>query len=113
MGTLVEVDKATLALEELKYARFKINVSVGCEANLTNYMRINENLYQISVEEECTVPEHKLCQCHWGETSEGIESEADSLASHASVKSGSCDFEEQTVEMSSEQPSSTQNCWRS
>ncbi|ESW33659.1 hypothetical protein PHAVU_001G088300, partial [Phaseolus vulgaris] len=56
MGTLIEVDKATMALEELEYARFKIRVSVGCEAKLTNYMRINENLYQISVEEECTIP---------------------------------------------------------
>jgi len=32
MGTLIEVDKATLELEELKYARFKIRVFVGCEA---------------------------------------------------------------------------------
>ena len=61
MGTLVEVDEATLDLEELEYARFKIRVSVGCEAKITSYMKINEVLYQVSVEEECTTPNYKLC----------------------------------------------------
>ncbi|KAK8472198.1 hypothetical protein PHAVU_002G142300, partial [Phaseolus vulgaris] len=61
LGTLIEVDEATMALEELEYARFKIRVSVGCEAKITSYMKINEVLYQVSVEEECTVPDYKLC----------------------------------------------------
>jgi len=51
-------------------------------------MKINENLYQILVEEECTVPEHKLCRCQWGETSDGVETEIDSIGSHVTVKSG-------------------------
>jgi len=108
LGTLVEVDEATMALDELEYARFKVGVSMGCEAKVTSYMRINEVLYQILVEEECTVPEHKLCQCHWGETSDGADSEVDSMASQVSARSGNGAFEdtrkieeeEQTVEMS-------------
>ena len=75
---------------------------MGCEAKLTNYMRINENLYQISVEEECTIPELKLCQCQWGENSEGIETEAESVASLASAQSGSRDVDEPTVEMTAQ-----------
>ncbi|ESW22039.1 hypothetical protein PHAVU_005G121500 [Phaseolus vulgaris] len=46
LGTLVEVDEATMTLDELEYARFKVRVSVGCEAKITSYMRINEVLYQ-------------------------------------------------------------------
>ena len=42
LGTLVEIDEATLALEELEYARFKMRVPVGCEAKITSYMKINE-----------------------------------------------------------------------
>jgi len=64
LGTLIEVDEATLALEEMEYARFRIRVSVGCEAKITSYMKINNVLYQVSVEEERTVPNYKLCQCH-------------------------------------------------
>jgi len=94
LGTLIEVDEATLALEEMEYARFIIRVSVGCEAKITSYMKINDVLYQVSVEEECTVPDYKLCQCHRSEESEGSETEADSIASNASVQSGSRDFEE-------------------
>ncbi|ESW04590.1 hypothetical protein PHAVU_011G108300 [Phaseolus vulgaris] len=55
LGTLVEIDEATLALEEMEYARFRIRVSVGCEAKTTSYMNINDVLYQVSVEEEYTV----------------------------------------------------------
>ena len=94
LGTLVEIDEATLALEELEYARFKIRVPVGCEAKITSYMKINEVLYQVSVEEECTVPDYKLCQCHWSEESEGMETEVGSIASNASARSGSRDFED-------------------
>jgi len=94
LGILIEVDEASLALEELEYARFKIRVSVGCEAKITSYMKINEVLYQVSVEEECTVPDYKLCQCQWSEESESMETEANSFASNASVRSGSRDFEE-------------------
>jgi len=94
LRTLIEVDEATLALEELEYARFKIRVLVGCEAKITSYMKINEVLYQVSVEEECTVPDYKLCQCQWSEESKGIETEADSIASNTSVRWGSRDFEE-------------------
>ena len=61
LGTLVEIDEATLALEEMEYARFIIRVSVGCEAKITSYMKINEVLYQVSVVEECTIPDYKLC----------------------------------------------------
>jgi len=93
LGTLVEIDEATLALEELEYARFKIRVSVGCEAKITSYMKINEVLYQVSVKEESTVPDYKLCQCHWSEESEGMDSEVGSIASNASARSGSTNFE--------------------
>ena len=94
LGTLVEVDEATMTLDELEYARFKVRVSVGCEAKITSYMRINEVLYQISVEEECTVPEYNLCQCHGGEISDGDDSEVDSMASHASGRSENGAFED-------------------
>ncbi|ESW30479.1 hypothetical protein PHAVU_002G156300 [Phaseolus vulgaris] len=94
LGTLVEIDEATLALEEMEYARFRIRVSVGCEAKITSYMNINDVLYQVSVEEEYIVPDYKLCQCHWSEESDGLETEVDSIASNDSVRSGSRDFEE-------------------
>nr|XP_007139935.1 hypothetical protein PHAVU_008G071100g [Phaseolus vulgaris]ESW11929.1 hypothetical protein PHAVU_008G071100g [Phaseolus vulgaris] len=94
LGTLVEVDEATLYLDELEYARFKVRVSVGCEAKITSYMRINEVLYQVSVEEECTVPDYNLCQCHWGGKSDGVDSEVDSMASHASGCSKNGAFED-------------------
>jgi len=118
---LIEGDEATMALDELEYARFKVRVSVGCEAKITSYMRINEVRYQISVEEECTVPEHKIFQCHWSKTSEGAETNVDSFASHASVRSGSGAFEdarkivkeEQTVEMSNAPPLFVQDRRRS
>jgi len=121
LGTLVEIDEATLALEELEYARFKIRVSVGCEAKITSYMKINEVLYQVSVEEECTVPDYKLCQCHWSDVYDGMESEASSIASNASVRSGSRDYEDggkeveenQMAEMSNVQPPSVQGHRRS
>ncbi|ESW34547.1 hypothetical protein PHAVU_001G161800 [Phaseolus vulgaris] len=121
LGTLIEVDEATMALEELEYARFKIRVSVGCEAKITSYMKINEVLYQVSVEEECTIPDYKLCQCHWSEESVSMETEVDSIASNASVRSGSRDFEygRKVVEenllakICEEQPPSTQGHRRS
>jgi len=56
LGTLVEVDDATLTLKELEYARLNVRVPVGCEAKQTSYIRINETLYQVSMEEECTIP---------------------------------------------------------
>jgi len=93
LGTLVEVDEATLALEKLEYARFKIRVLVGCEAKLTSYMKINEVLYQVSVEEECIVPDYKRCQCQWDEESAGVDTEVESIASQESARSGSKDFE--------------------
>jgi len=94
LGTLVEVDEATMTLDELEYARFKVRVLVSCEAKITSYMRINEVLYQISVEEECIVPEYNLCQCHGGETSDGDDSEVDSMESHASGRSENGVFED-------------------
>jgi len=121
LGTLIEVDEATLALEELEYARFKIRVSVGCEAKITSYMKINEVLYQVSVEEECTVPDYKLYQCHWSDVSESMETEAASIASNASERSGSRDYEDggkeveenQMAEMSIVQPPLVQGHRRS
>jgi len=97
LGTLVEVDEATLALE-LEYARFKIRVSVGCEAKLTSYMRINEVLYQVSVEEECNIPDYKLCQCQWDDETGSADTEAESIGSQASAQSGCREFEESKVE---------------
>jgi len=69
LGTLVEVDEATLALDELEFARLRIRVTVGCEAKLTLYMKINETMYEIYLMEGYTVPEHKLCQCQWDDHS--------------------------------------------
>ena len=85
------------------------------------YMKINEVLYQVSVEEECTISDYKLCQCHWNEDSEGFETEADSIASNASVRSGSRDFEEaskvveekSTAEVSMAPPLAVQGCRKS
>ena len=121
LGTLVEVDEATMSLDELEYARFKVRVTVGCEAKITSYMRINEVLYQVSMEEECTVPEYNLCQCHWGGKSDGADSEADSMTSHASGCSENGAFEdarkieeeEKTVEMSKTKPPLEQDRRRS
>ena len=121
LGTLIEVDEETLALEELEYARFRIRVTVGCEAKITSYMKINEVLYQVSVEEECTIPYYKLFQCHWNEDSKGFEIEADSITSNASVRSGSRDFEEGSkvveeksmAEVSMEPPPAVQGCRKS
>jgi len=116
LGTLVEVDEATIALEELEYARFKIRVSVGCEAKLTSYMRINEVLYQVSVEEECNIPDYKLCQCQWDDESGSADIEAESIGSRASVRSGCREFEESKVEeedSSVERPPMVQSCRRS
>jgi len=110
-----------MTLDELEYTRFKVRVPVGCEAKITRFMRINEILYYISREEECTAPEHKLCQCHWGQTSDKAETNVDSIASHVSVRSGNGAFEdarkfvdeEPTMEMSNAPPTFVQNRWRS
>ena len=79
LGSLVEVDEVTSTLEKLEYARFKIRVPVGCEAKLTRYMKINDVLYQVSEEEECTVPDYKLCQCQWDEESASVDTEVESI----------------------------------
>jgi len=99
----------------------KIRVSMGCEAKITSYMKINEVLYQVSVEEESTVPDYKLCQCYWSEESEGLDSEVGSIASNGSTHSGSRNFEvgrkvaeeNLMVELRNAQPSSEQGHRRS
>ncbi|KAK6645947.1 hypothetical protein PHAVU_L001950, partial [Phaseolus vulgaris] len=108
MGTLIEVDEATLALEELEYGRFRVRITVGCEAKINSYMKINDVLYQVSVVEECTIPDYKLC----------FETEVDSISSNASVRSGNRDFEvartaveeKSTTDVSMAPPLAVQGC---
>jgi len=61
-------------------------------------MRINEVLYQVSVEEECIIPDYKLCQCQWDDETGSVDTEAESIGSQASVRSVCREFEESKVE---------------
>ena len=50
--TLVEIDKCTLEMEELEYARVLIKLPATNEARWTKYIKINEFMFQIAIEEE-------------------------------------------------------------
>ena len=62
--TLVEIDKDTLEIKELEYARVLIKLHVAREVRWTNCMKVNETLCQIAIEEE---PVNKVKRCHFGE----------------------------------------------
>ena len=51
VGTLEEIDKYTLEMEELEYARL-IKLPVAREVRWTNCMKINETICQIATEEK-------------------------------------------------------------
>nr|XP_007132880.1 hypothetical protein PHAVU_011G132600g [Phaseolus vulgaris]ESW04874.1 hypothetical protein PHAVU_011G132600g [Phaseolus vulgaris] len=61
-------------------------------------MRINDVLYQVSVEEECIIPDYKLCQCQWDDETGSVDTEAESIGSQASDRSVCREFEESKVE---------------
>jgi len=49
VGTLIEVDEATLEKNELEYTRVYIRLLVAWEARWVKYMRINDIMCQISI----------------------------------------------------------------
>ncbi|XP_068472398.1 uncharacterized protein [Phaseolus vulgaris] len=64
VGTLVEIDKDTLEMDELEYARVLIKLPVAREARWSNCMKVNETLCQIAIEEE---PFNNIKRCYFGE----------------------------------------------
>ena len=53
IGSLVEVDAATLQKKVLAFARLRVRVPVGGETHLMKNVRFNEIECQVSIEEEC------------------------------------------------------------
>jgi len=64
VGTLVEIDKDTLEMEELEFARVLIKLPVAREVRWTNCMKVNGTMCQIVIEEE---PVNKVKRRHYGE----------------------------------------------
>ena len=64
VGTRVEIDKDTLEMEELEYARVLIKLTVARKVRWTNCMKVNVTMCQIAIEEE---PINKVKRCHFGE----------------------------------------------
>jgi len=52
VGTLLEVDEATLEWERLEYARLKVRMRVSDKANLSKRMKINDMVYSVTFIEE-------------------------------------------------------------
>jgi len=52
VGTLVEIDKCTLVMKELEYARVLIKLPVAREARWAKCMKNIEFMCQIAIEEE-------------------------------------------------------------
>jgi len=50
------------------------------------------------VEEECNIPDYKLCQCQWDDETVSADTEAESIGSQVSIRSGCREFEESKVE---------------
>jgi len=64
VGTLMEVDEATLNWERVEYARLKVRTTVASKVQICEEAWINKRVYQISVEEESSYLE---CgpSCRW------------------------------------------------
>lgn len=82
VGTLVEIDKDTLEMEELEFARVLIKLPVARDVRWSNCMKINETICQIAIEEE---PVNKIRRSQFGER--GINSD-DELGSFAGREGG-------------------------
>lgn len=52
VATLVDIDKATKAWENLEYARLQVRLLKSCCARLAKGMMINGHVYNICIEEE-------------------------------------------------------------
>ena len=64
VGTLVEIDKDTLEMEELEFARVLIKLPVARDVRWTHCMKVNETMCQIAIEEE---PVNKVEKSHFGD----------------------------------------------
>jgi len=76
VGTLVEIDKYTLEMEELEYARVLIKFPVAREVQWTNCMKINETMCQIVIEEEIVINMKKDYIGEWENHSDDDEIES-------------------------------------
>lgn len=54
VGTIVDLDKATLNSEQVEYARLKVRTTVKSKVRISKKMWINDEVYQVSVEEEAS-----------------------------------------------------------
>jgi len=73
VGTLVEIDKCTLEMEELEYARVLIKFLAAREARWTKCMKINEFMCQIAIEEEPVINVKRCYNGDWENSSNDDE----------------------------------------
>lgn len=64
IGTFVEVDKACVAKDILKFVRLCVKIPLGGESSWVKQVWINDTMCQISIEEECVTPDSLLQRFH-------------------------------------------------
>lgn len=62
IATLIGVDEATLAWENIEYARLKIRIPLGDSALLNHNMLISGQIYAMGVEEDMLFNANNECQ---------------------------------------------------
>jgi len=73
VGTLLEVDEATLEWERLEYARLKVRIQVSDKADLSKRMKINDMVYLVTFIEEVVEIERSFFR-GWDATGASFES---------------------------------------
>ena len=63
VASLVDIDKATEAWDNLEYARLQVRLLKSCSARLAKGMKINDQVYNICIEEEQPYLFGEKCKC--------------------------------------------------
>jgi len=88
VGTLVDVDEATLNWEQVEYARLKVRLAMASKVQICEEIMINGTLYQISVEEEFTYEDSENLKCWFKEDTNSVMSLAMDTMVGDSLQSG-------------------------
>ena len=88
VGSLVEVDDATITREVVEFARLRVKIPVGRDAKMVKQVQINGTLCTVSFEEEFEIPlaMQRFYDHHWGVArEEGSEASLDEFGGVGSV----------------------------
>jgi len=93
-ASLVSVDNSTLIWEYLEFARLQVRILKNCNARLKKDMRINNNIYNIFIEEENPSAKGILCKCSaYGFGSSDSASSMDTYVEETELSVNSCEEE--------------------